>query len=207
MGLAPAIGRQVLQTAFEQLAVWKRNARMPAAAGLVMNVNVSPTQLLDVDFEAMLSTLSARLKIDPREITIEITESVLLDPGSRSSTIVERLRARGFKIAIDDFGTGYSSLRYLQQFTVDSIKIDRSFVGGADGAVGSEPIIRTLLALAEAFDVRVVAEGVESRRQRDLLENLGCAYAQGYYYSRPLPPSDLARMYPRIFGGSASASA
>lgn len=170
----------------------------------IPGVNVSPIQILDDNFEQDLLATALRWGIEPREVNLEITESFVLDPGSRSSTTVERLRASGFKVAIDDFGTGYSSLRYLQQFTVDSIKIDRSFVAATGGNVGSEPILRTLMALAEAFGVRVVAEGIESRRQRDVLESLGCTHAQGYYYSRPLPADEIARMYPRVFGGSAS---
>jgi EAL domain-containing protein (putative c-di-GMP-specific phosphodiesterase class I) len=113
--------------------------------------------------------------------------------------MLERLRAHGFHICIDDFGTGYSSLRYLQQFKVDSIKIDRSFVSGHDGDVASEPIVRTLMTLAEAFDVRVVAEGVETQRQRDVLRNAGCRYGQGYYYARPLTADELAAAYPASF--------
>ncbi|MDQ6823283.1 MAG: bifunctional diguanylate cyclase/phosphodiesterase [Candidatus Eremiobacteraeota bacterium] len=204
LGMAGIVGRFVLDSALQQLAFWKRTVPSQAASLLSININVSPIQILDDNFEKNLIATALRWGIEPREVILEITESFVLDPGSRSSAMVERLRAAGFKVAIDDFGTGYSSLRYLQQFTVDSIKIDRSFVAAADGNVGSEPILRTLMALAEAFDVRVVAEGIESRRQRDLLENLGCTYAQGYYYSRPLPADELAIMYPRVFGGSAT---
>ncbi|MCL5258199.1 MAG: EAL domain-containing protein, partial [Firmicutes bacterium] len=120
--------------------------------------------------------------------------------------VLERIRARGFKVCIDDFGTGYSSLRYLQQFRVDSIKIDRSFVAGSDGELASEPIVKTLMSLADAFEVYVVAEGVETPRQRDALRNLGCAYAQGYLYARPLTAADLTNMYPGAFGRSARAT-
>ncbi len=136
----------------------------------------------------------------PADLTLEITESVVLDAGTRPNALLERLRGSGFNICIDDFGTGYSSLRYLQQFKVDAIKIDRSFVAGPDGDVASEPIVRTLMTLAEAFDVRVVAEGIETARQRDVLRNAGCRYGQGYFYARALCAGDLAAMYPATFG-------
>jgi len=144
----------------------------------------------------MLLETVANFGIDPDELTLEITESVVLDSGSEPNAIVERLREHGFKVCIDDFGTGYSSLRYLQQFKVDSIKIDRSFVAAADGDVASEPIVRTLMTLAEAFDVRVVAEGVETQRQRDVLRNVGCRFAQGFYYARPIQAGELADRLP-----------
>ncbi len=140
--------------------------------------------------------------VEPADLTLEITESVVLDAGTRPNALVERLRTAGFNICIDDFGTGYSSLRYLQQFKVDTIKIDRSFVSGHDGEVASEPIVRTLMTLAEAFDVRVVAEGIETQRQRDVLRNAGCRFGQGYYYARALSAAELTAMYPSMFGAA-----
>lgn len=196
-GLAAPIGRFVIRTAFHQLAHWKRGARR---SPVPMNVNVSAAELLDPEFEATVTGAAREYGIDPSDVTLEITESVVLDAGTRPTALLGRLRAAGFKICIDDFGTGYSSLRYLQQFEVDSIKIDRSFVSGHDGEVASEPIVRTLMTLAEAFDVRVVAEGIETQRQRDILRNAGCRYGQGYYYARALSADELAATYPSAFG-------
>lgn len=196
-GLAIPIGRFVVRTVCQQMMRWKR------ATGKTLfplNVNVSATELLDPDFEALVTGAVREFNVDPHDITLEITESVVLDAGTRPNTLVERLRGHGFNICIDDFGTGYSSLRYLQQFKVDTIKIDRSFVSGHDGDVASEPIVRTLMTLAEAFDVRVVAEGVETQRQRDVLRNAGCRFGQGYFYARALSADELAAMYPAVFG-------
>jgi EAL domain-containing protein (putative c-di-GMP-specific phosphodiesterase class I) len=179
-----------------QLAHWRRAGK----ALFPINVNVSATELLDPEFESVVVGAAREFNVDPHDLTIEITESAMLDAGTRPNALVERLRAHGFAICIDDFGTGYSSLRYLQQFKVDTIKIDRSFVSGHDGDVASEPIVRTLMTLAEAFDVRVVAEGVETQRQRDILRNAGCRFAQGYYYARALSTDELAAMYPAVFG-------
>lgn len=196
-GLAGAIGRQVLSAACRQLAQWKADLGERA---FLMNVNVSAAEIVEPEFERTLLEIAGEFGIRPGELTLEITESAVLDTGTRPELVVERVRAYGFNICIDDFGTGYSSLRYLQQFKVDGIKIDRSFIAGSDGEIASEPIIRTLMTLAEAFDVRVVAEGVETVRQRDALRNAGCRYAQGYYFARPLPAEELRRAYPSVLG-------
>ncbi|HET7813380.1 MAG TPA: bifunctional diguanylate cyclase/phosphodiesterase [Candidatus Baltobacteraceae bacterium] len=196
--LAVPIGRFVLRTACQQLSRWRRalGQRTP----FPINVNVSAAELLDPDFENVLNSAVREFGVNPADLMLEITESVVLDAGTRPNALVERLRATGFRICIDDFGTGYSSLRYLQQFKVDSIKIDRSFVSGQDGDVASEPIVRTLMTLAEAFDVRVVAEGIETPRQRDVLRNAGCRYGQGYFYAKALSADQLTAMYPATFG-------
>ena len=196
-GLAIPIGRFVIRTACQQIVRWKRAA---GKSLFPINVNVSATELLDPEFETVVMSATREFNVDPRDLTLEITESVVLDAGTRPNALVERLRAHGFNICIDDFGTGYSSLRYLQQFKVDAIKIDRSFVSGHDGDVASEPIVRTLMTLAEAFDVRVVAEGIETQRQREVLRNAGCRFGQGYYYARALSADELMAMYPATFG-------
>jgi diguanylate cyclase (GGDEF)-like protein len=195
-GLAIPIGRFVLRTVCQQIVRWKRES---GKALFAVNVNVSGAELLDPEFERVVLDAVREFSVEPSDVTLEITESVVLDPGTQPNALVERLRAHGFKVCIDDFGTGYSSLRYLQQFKVDSIKIDRSFVSGNDGGVASEPIVRTLMALAEAFDVRVVAEGIETQRQRDALRAAGCRFGQGYYYARAISADALCAMYPAAF--------
>jgi diguanylate cyclase (GGDEF)-like protein/PAS domain S-box-containing protein len=205
-GLAAPIGRYVVSTACEQLAQWRhnRNGRLD----FTMHVNVSAAELMDRDFEHVLVDAAMQHGLSPKLLTVEITESVVLDTGTRANVTLERIRDRGFKICIDDFGTGYSSLRYLQQFKVDAIKIDRGFVSGSDGEVASEPIVRTLMTLAEAFHVRVVAEGVETVRQREILRNAGCRLAQGFLYARPISAAEMVTLYPGILGRAArSASA
>jgi diguanylate cyclase (GGDEF)-like protein/PAS domain S-box-containing protein len=205
-GLATPIGRFVVNTACEQLSLWRRhrNGRMD----FNLHVNVSAAELDDVDFERALVQAIEHHGLSPDDLTIEITESVVLDSGTRANVTLERIRDRGFRICIDDFGTGYSSLRYLQQFKVDAIKIDRGFVAGADGELASEPIVRTLMTLAEAFDVRVVAEGVETVRQREVLRDAGCRLAQGFLYARPISAAEMVTLYPEVLGRlSRSASA
>ncbi|HET9028559.1 MAG TPA: EAL domain-containing protein [Candidatus Aquilonibacter sp.] len=197
-GLASAIGRFVLETAAAQLAAWRRNRG--GTIDFSMHVNISASELNDPEFERVLVQLVEHHGLRPEDLTLEITESLVLDSGTRANVTLERVRDRGFQICIDDFGTGYSSMRYLQQFKVDAIKIDRSFVSGGDGDLASEPIVRTLMTLAEAFDVRVVSEGVETARQREMLRNAGCRYAQGYLYARPLSAGEMVSMYPEVLG-------
>ncbi|MDQ2872348.1 MAG: bifunctional diguanylate cyclase/phosphodiesterase [Candidatus Eremiobacteraeota bacterium] len=199
-GLAAPIGRFVFRTAAKQLAMWRKNRG--TAMEFMMHVNVSAAEVTDPEFERNLRQTVEQHGLAPSDFTVEITENVVLDAGTRANVVLERIRECGFKICIDDFGTGYSSLRYLQQFKVDAIKIDRSFVSGIDGELASEPIVRTLMTLAEAFDVRVVAEGVETPRQRDMLRNAGCRFAQGYMYARPLSPADMVALYPENFARS-----
>ncbi|MDE2481467.1 MAG: GGDEF domain-containing protein [bacterium] len=199
-GLASPIGRFVLQTASEQLAAWRRNRG--GTLDFSMHVNVSASELSDPDFERLLVALVEHHGLAPSDLTLEITENVVLDAGTRANATLERVRERGFQICIDDFGTGYSSLRYLQQFKVDAIKIDRSFVSNPDGEVASEPIVRTLMTLAEAYDVRVVAEGVETERQREVLQNTGCRLAQGFLFARPMRGEEMIARFPEILGRS-----
>jgi diguanylate cyclase (GGDEF)-like protein/PAS domain S-box-containing protein len=197
-GLAHVLGRFVVESTAEQLAAWRRNREGKLEFG--MHVNVSAAELSDPEFERTVVQTIERHGLRPDAFTLEITESVVLDPGTRANQTILRMRERGFKICIDDFGTGYSSLRYLQQFEVDAIKIDRSFVAGVDGRLASEPIVRTILALAEAYNVRVVAEGVETAQQREMLRNAGCRFAQGFLYAQPLTPAELARDFPDVLG-------
>jgi diguanylate cyclase (GGDEF)-like protein len=197
-GLATPIGRFVVQTACEQLSAWRRNRN--GRMDFHMHVNVSAAELVDPDFERYLVQALEHHGLSPTDLIVEITESVVLDSGTRANVTLERIRDRGFSLCIDDFGTGYSSLRYLQQFKVDAIKIDRGFVSGIDGELASEPIVRTLMTLAEAFDVRVVAEGVETVRQREMLRNAGCRFAQGFLYSRPITAAEMVALYPEVLG-------
>lgn len=195
-GLATPIGNFVLQTAASQLAAWRRER--PDFGEFVMHVNISADELLNPGFTRGLETCMREHMLAPSDLMLEITESVVLDSGTRVNLTLEEIRGRGFKTCIDDFGTGYSSLRYLQQFKVDAMKIDRGFVAGADGELASEPIVRTLMTLAAAYNVQVVAEGVETIRQRDLLASVGCRRAQGYLFSRPLSAAELIARYPHI---------
>ena len=127
----------------------------------------------------------------PSRLRIEITEVALLDDAPRTSESLTMLREHGVLAQLDDFGTGFSALSYLHRFPIASLKIDRSFVSGLDGDVRTESVavIRAIVALANSLNIEIIAEGVETQRQRERLHDLGCMYAQGYLFGRPAPPA------------------
>jgi len=195
IGLIVPIGRFVLDDACRQFAEWRR--RGGAASPPRLSVNASVRELLQPDYVDAVEEIVERHGLLPGELLLEITESAVLSSEKFSHHTLERLKAAGVGLAIDDFGTGYSSLRYLQQFPFDELKIDRSFVGGANGALASEPIVTMLLSLGAACGVTVVAEGVETTTQAARLRALGCPSAQGYLYSTPRPANEVADLFSR----------
>jgi EAL domain-containing protein (putative c-di-GMP-specific phosphodiesterase class I) len=132
--------------------------------------------------------------IAPDLLTLEITESVTMGEVARTVAVLSQLKAIGVELSIDDFGTGYSSLSYLHRFPVDVLKIDRSFISKMDEAGEGYQIVHTIMALARTLGMDVVAEGTESAQQIALLAELGCAYAQGYYFSRPVDAQKAAAL-------------
>ena len=124
-------------------------------------------------------------------LRLEITESVAISDPDRVPIGAETLRALGVRVSLDDFGTGYCSLSYLQQFPVDTLKIDRSFVARIGEHEGADEIIRLIVGLARTLRLDVVAEGIETLGQLEYLTELGCGYGQGYYFARPSSPEDL----------------
>jgi len=164
----------------------------PHAPTVTMSINLSPLQFGHVDLCETLSDLVANAGINPRAITIEITErSAMADPDKALATL-KQLKAIGFNLAIDDFGTGYSSLSYLHRFPIDVLKIDRSFIANLDTSEDGLKIVAAILALARSLDIEVVAEGVETKSQLDVLRELGCHFAQGYYFAKALTQAELA---------------
>jgi EAL domain-containing protein (putative c-di-GMP-specific phosphodiesterase class I) len=131
---------------------------------------------------------------DPSRLKLEITESALIGDPERAEEVLHELRGLGLALALDDFGTGYSSLGYLHRFAIDTIKIDRSFVMALHDGSRSIAIVRAIVALARPFNLKVVAEGIESENDVRVLNELGCDYGQGYLFSKPLPV-DKARVF------------
>ena len=183
-GLVRELGARVLDGAVEQAARWARDPHHPT---LEVAVNLSTRQLTDPGLVASVTGALARHGLDPHLLVLEVTETALVtDPGAAEAALTA-LKELGIGIAVDDFGTGYASLTYLQRFPVDELKIDRSFVTGLGVSDGDAAIVRTCVQLAHAVGVRAVAEGVETEQQREALRGMGCDFAQGYLYSRPLP--------------------
>ena len=182
------IGRWVLEEACHQAVLWNRKWPEP----LSISVNVSGLQLHQPGFIDDLQEILETTGLDPSLLTLELTESVLVQ-HQRVENILSELRTIGVGIAIDDFGTGYSSLSYLQQFPVTSIKVDRSFVADltAGGKVG---LVRSILSIGDALGLTTVAEGVETIEQLEALARLGCDCAQGFPLGRPLSPGEIDGM-------------
>lgn len=196
IGLSTQIGRTVLRLACRQLATW----RDERGVAVHLSLNVAWPDLLEAEFEPSLIAITREFAIKPEQLTLEITENIVLSPGARATLIVDGLRRHGFGICIDDFGTGYSSLHYLQRFHIDALKIDRSFVYSENGELASEAIVRALMTLADGFKLRVIAEGIETQQQCEALQSVGCRYGQGYYFAKPLTADDLVRKYGGVFG-------
>ncbi len=158
-----------------------------APKDFVMSVNLSGRQLVLPDLVARVSAILDRAGIDPAQICLEITESVLMADADGAVSKIDGLKALGVKLAIDDFGTGYSSLAYLKRFRVDTVKIDRSFVAGLGSDAEDLAIVTAVISMAQALGLSVLAEGVENATQQRVLQQLGCTFAQGFLFSRAVP--------------------
>lgn len=181
LGDIDRLGRFVLEETCACRAAW----RGAADDALVACVNVTPRQLLSPNFADDVLACIARHGLEPRQIELEITESTVLSPHSAALGAVQRLRNHGVRVAIDDFGMGHTSLRYLREFPVDTIKIDRSFtLAGSDEV--NDHIVRSIVDLARSLGMATVVEGVESHEQLERFRTLGCNVVQGYLFCRPI---------------------
>jgi diguanylate cyclase (GGDEF)-like protein/PAS domain S-box-containing protein len=191
------LGSAVLETACRQLVAW-RDERGDDAPGYVA-VNVAAAQLVVGDPVAHVRDVLDRHGLAPGDLCLELTETQLLSDVEAVDDVIRRLRAAGVRIAIDDFGTGYSSLSYLRRFPVDIVKLDRSFIAEVEREPATMAIVTAVLRLADILGLDVVAEGVETTAQLELLDALGCAAAQGWALGRPVPPDDFpsGRQEPR----------
>jgi EAL domain-containing protein (putative c-di-GMP-specific phosphodiesterase class I) len=188
-GLIIPIGQWVLEQACQQVRTWRD--QHPSLAALVVSVNLSARQFMRPDLVSEIRRAAAEAGLEPSALKLEITEStVMQDPDAAARTLRE-LKALGFQLAIDDFGTGYSSLSYLKRFPVDTLKIDRSFVDGLGADAQDTAIVKSVVELAQALDVTVTGEGIETAQQETELRLLGCDGGQGYLFARPLPASAL----------------
>ncbi|BFR48699.1 EAL domain-containing protein [Nitratidesulfovibrio sp. HK-II] len=190
-GLITSIGAFALEEVCAQLRRWS-DAGLPPPG--VVHVNISGRQFMQPGLPHAVETLLDRTGTDPRTLRFEVTESVLMRHGSQAITVMGQLRELGIRLCLDDFGTGYSSLGYLKRLPVDSIKIDRSFVAGLEHDRDGQAIVRSILSLGLHLGLEIVAEGVETHTQADILASLGCRYAQGFLYAPPLAAGDLVGM-------------
>ena len=202
-GLITDIGRWVLEAACEQTRRWQQRHDRE----LTIAVNVSARQLRDTGLIDDVRNALAQAGLAPQCLTLEITESVLMDNSDAAIARLHELKALGIRLAIDDFGTGYSSLNYLRALPVDIVKIDKVFIDGVASDTEARGLIRAILSMAETLDLQAVAEGVESLDQALRLEQLGSSLVQGYYYAQPLSvPAADAVLATGALPGSKSAS-
>ncbi|MEO7067732.1 MAG: EAL domain-containing protein [Rhodanobacter sp.] len=195
-GLIGPMGDWALRVACAQAREWAAQA-----PGLVVSVNVSARQLRIPNFVERLAEILRDTHLEPKNLEIEITESVLISEPERAIKTLRRIRDMGVAVALDDFGTGYSSLSYLKRLPVDLIKIDQSFMSDLPQNEGDVALLRGIIALAKALNLVVVAEGVETEEQRALLCEAGCDLAQGYLFACPLSAVDAGAMLGKFYVG------
>jgi len=189
-GLIVALGAWVLRSACAQVQAWT-DAGLPSIG---ISVNVSTVQLRNGEFLEDLFAILEETELDPQRLEIEVTESSLMRNAEFAAPILRLMRKRGIRVSIDDFGTGYSSLSYLQQFPLDAIKIDQSFVHRITSFPGGSSIVSAIISLGQSLNLRVVAEGVETAEEMAFLKAQSCDEAQGYFFGRAVAASQFAKM-------------
>jgi diguanylate cyclase (GGDEF)-like protein len=199
-GLIIELGRWVLIEGCRVASDLQRTAGRP----LTMSLNVSSQQLLHRHFLKHLREAIVTSDVDPSTLQLEVTESVFLAGATLIGGLFAHIRALGIKIALDDFGTGYSSLSYLERFQIDALKIDKSFVDRVQDASAKSEVLRMIVALAHALGVDVIAEGIETREQRDALGRLGCTHLQGFLFGAPVKEDAATQMLAPNSGGSSA---
>lgn len=187
IGIINEIGKWVLNTACQQNKKWQTDG----LGELTISVNVSARQFQEWTFIDDVKEALTKADLEPEYLMLELTESVMLNNIDYSISIMKELQSLGVKVSVDDFGTGYSALNYLKNLPIDSLKIDRSFINNLHIEDSDVAIVKAIITMGQGLEVRVVAEGVETKEQLSLLKELDCNYAQGYYIDRPLLASEF----------------
>ena len=194
-GLIGPIGQWVQDVGCRQALAWQ--AQRQDARPLELSINLSARQVTHRELPAMVEETLGRTGLDPAQLRLEVTESVLLEESETAIATLRKLHEIGVRLVLDDFGTGYSSLAYLNRFPFDALKIDRSFVDALGVERERTAIVEAIVGMARALSLTVVAEGVENETQLAELRRLGCEQAQGYLFSRPLPPERVGDLLSR----------
>jgi diguanylate cyclase (GGDEF)-like protein len=189
------LGRRVVHEVCRHLSEW-REAGL-ALENLAVHVNISPMEATNAGTFASIADALETWRIPAQTLVIEMTETASIDSFETTGRLLANLHAAGMRVCLDDFGTGYSSLRHLNDFQIDSIKIDRSFVVSAANDPAKIPIVAGIIALARGLNAEVIAEGIETIEQRELINDLGCHLVQGYLFARPMPAGDAFRFAQR----------
>ncbi|MCQ8129314.1 putative bifunctional diguanylate cyclase/phosphodiesterase, partial [Methylomonas rivi] len=194
-GLILPIGQWVLETACAQLKAWQPNT---LTRNLAISINVSPKQFHQPAFVSMVQSAIRRHAVDPALLKLELTESILLESIEHTVSTMNALKDAGIGISLDDFGTGYSCLQYLKRLPLTQLKIDRSFVRDIAADANDRAIVRTIIAMAQSLELNIIAEGVETEDQRQILLRKGCTNYQGYLFGKPLPHDQFELLLSRF---------
>jgi diguanylate cyclase (GGDEF)-like protein/PAS domain S-box-containing protein len=189
-GLIVPIGRWVLHEACRQARAWQVAGLPPTCVA----INISSAELRDRGFVANLRAVLRETGLDPRYLELELTETVLMEDSRSAAEVLAELKAIGVQLALDDFGTGYSSLSYLKRFPIDTLKIDQSFVRDLETDTDDAGIVTAVIGMGKSLNMRIVAEGVETREQLEFLQERNCPQGQGFYFSRPVPATEFGRL-------------
>lgn len=187
-GLIISLGEWILKEAIAQLKIWSTQAQKQQWR---ISINISSIQFTHESFVQRVKEFVLDAKVDPSKVRLELTESILISDVATVTQKIKELKEFGFSISIDDFGTGYSSLSYLKNLELDELKIDQSFVKNISINSADRTIVQTIIAMGEAFDLEVIAEGVETQEQYEILKQMGCTNYQGYLFARPQNSQDL----------------
>jgi EAL domain-containing protein (putative c-di-GMP-specific phosphodiesterase class I) len=186
-GLIVPIGEWVLNEACRQTKAWQKDG----FDDLTISVNVSSEQFRHQDLSQVVHNALKSSGLEPGFLVLELTESMVMANPEKTIVSLQQLKKQGLAISIDDFGTGYSSLSYLKKFPLDELKIDRSFIMDVDNDTDDKAIVTAIIAMSHSLSLKIVAEGVESEPQLNLLTTLDCDQIQGFYFSKPLPKEEF----------------
>ncbi len=192
-GFIIQLGEWVLRTGAEQVGRWQRQFGRP----LRLAVNLSGRQFLHFNLLKQIENALRTTGFPPRDLDFEITETIAMHNAEESVGVMRQLKSMGAGVLLDDFGTGYSSLSYLKRFPIDVLKIDKSFVRDIPEDANDLAIVSAIIAMAHALGLKVIAEGVETEAQWHFLRDCGAQHAQGYFFGRPLPPSEFEGLLAR----------
>jgi PAS domain S-box-containing protein len=203
-GLIIPMNRLLLREACEQLCSWQ--AQFPAEPPLSMSVNITSKEFAHPNLAKGIGETLKQTGLDPNSLQLEITETIAMGDPERAASVLSELKSLGVRLSVDDFGTGYSSLSRLQQFPVDSLKIDRAFISHMDTDAESHKIVQVIIMLAQAMGLATVAEGAETEEHVNQLKTLDCGFAQGYYFSKPAAHSVISDLLVKVNGANTTAA-
>jgi len=203
-GLIVAMNRQLLREACEQLKSWQ--AEFPSTPPLTMSVNITPKEFAQPDLASEIGKTLAQVGLDPSCLQMEIVETIAMGDAEKSGQVLAELKALGIRLSIDDFGTGYSSLSRLRRIPVDTLKIDRAFIMHMDTDSESREIVRIIITLAHNLGLKVVAEGTETEEHIQMLQQLNCEMAQGYFFSKPADDKAMLKLLTSNYGARAASA-